>query len=642
MKRTARMILAFVLSFILAIPAFQYNASAEGAPLDGYICLMGEKEYYFYHNFSADRFEDEYMVDYKGKEYGGISVDVSKRLIKFNNVNFPNAMFTIDIFSDDKFEVNLTGTNTLGSIFTHSSLSFTGNGTLKLNDMMEAGNIINISDTTNVSVKGLKTVGIQVGSNATFTIDQPKYAFNKNGFYSFAPDNSLIHMELYEKTDEKDLVKYAGTVNEPIKWKMQEELSNAYDQKMTEKDMTTRYILADFKAMGTLYKNWNTGDYYLRTYHIVPTNSTKLELTKITYDAQSGTWKESENEGDTYTNYVKDGEEVAANPLEESDYYAFSDTWKDEFPASVSENAVKGYVRFNYDFNYGSGNYLYLDGGKKYIFVNDENINMSVFPTEGGYVFERVNAAQPYYSFSERVEPGEAYPTYAYSQVDNPDFKPTYIYHYFAYNTKLVFSPKPADTGTGSGSDSGSGGNSDQTEKAKVGDTVQKDNGAFTLTQGSGGKNEAKISSNDQTKGKKTITVPADVEIDGTKVPVTAIADNAFSGNTKLTTLKFKGKNLKKIGKKSFAKCTKLKKTSLPDSVTEIGKNAFDGDKNLSDLTINGNNLKKVGKNALRGIKKNAKVTIKAKNKTQYNKIVNMIKKAGNKKLKFKFKKYKK
>ena len=85
-----------------------------------------------------------------------------------------------------------------------------------------------------------------------------------------------------------------------------------------------------------------------------------------------------------------------------------------------------------------------------------------------------------------------------------------------------------------------------------------------------------------------------------------------------------------------------LKKTALPDSITEIGKNAFDGDKNLSDLTINGNNLKKVGKNALRGIKKNAKVTIKAKNKTQYNKIVKMIKNAGNKKLKFKFKKYKK
>ncbi len=646
MKRTVRMVLAFILSFIMVIPAYQNNVYADEPALDGYICLGAEKEFYFYHNFSADRFEDENMLDYKGKEYGGISVDVSKRLIKFNNVNFPNALFTIDVFSDDKFEVNLTGTNTLGSIFTHSSLNFTGSGTLKLNENMEARNIVNFSDTTNVSVKGLTTVGIQVGPNATLTIDQPKEAFNKNEWYSFAPDNSLIRMELYEKTDEKELVKYAGTVNEPIKWKMHEEMTNAYDQKMTEKDQTTRYILADFEAKGTLYKKWNTGEYYLRTHHIVPTNNIyDLELTKINYDTQSKTWKESENEADTLTNYLRDDEVEAAYPLEESDYYVFSDSKKDQFPASVSENAVKGYVRFNSDFNYGQGNSLYLDGGKKYIFVNDENMNPCVFPMEGGYVFERVGAAQPYYSFSERVEPGEAYPTYAYSQVDNPDFKPTYIYHYFAYNTKLVFSPKPADTGTGSGSDSGSGGNSgssDQTEKAKVGDTVQKDNGAFTLTQGSGGKNEAKISSNDQTKGKKTITVPADVEIDGTKVPVTSIADNAFSGNTKLTTLKFKGKYLKKIGKKSFAKCTKLKKTSLPDSVTEIGKNAFDGDKNLSDLTINGNHLKKVGKNALRGIKKNAKVTIKAKNKTQYNKIVNMIKKAGNKKLKFKFKKYKK
>ena len=645
MKRKVRMILAFVLSFILAIPAFQYNASAEGAPLDGYICLMGEKEVYFYNTFN--NWDSDYMIDSRGKEYGGISVDVSKRLIKFNNVNFPNGFFTIDIFSDDKFEVNLTGTNILGGIFTHSSLNFTGNGSLKLDGSMDAGNIINVSDTVNVSVKGLVSVGLQVGPNATFTIEQPKEAFNKNEWYSFAPDNSLIHMTFYEKTDEKELVKYAGTVNEPIKWKMHEEITNIYEQKMTENDKTTRYILADFEAMGVLYKNYDTNEYYLRTNHIAPVNSGKLELTKIMYDEQSGIWTESDKESDTYTNYTESEDESPKHPLTESDYYVFSDKWKDQFPESVSENSVKGYVRFNQDFNYGQGNNLYVDGGKKYIFVNDENINMSVFPTEGGYVFERVNAAQPYYVFSERVD--EYYPAYAYSQVDNPDFKPNYAYHYFAYNSKLVFSPKPADAGTGNESGSGNGGNSGsssgsggQTEKTKVGDTVQKNNGAFILTEGSNGKNEAKISSNDQTKGKKTITVPADVEIDGTKVPVTAIADNAFSGNTKLTTLKFKGKNLKKIGKKAFAKCTKLKKTSLPDSVTEIGKNAFDGDKNLSDLTINGNNLKKVGKNALRGIKKNAKVTIKAKNKAQYNKIVKMVKNAGNKKLKFKFKKYKK
>ena len=235
------------------------------------------------------------------------------------------------------------------------------------------------------------------------------------------------------------------------------------------------------------------------------------------------------------------------------------------------------------------------------------------------------------------------------------------------------------------------GGQSQQTPttqtEPKVGDTAKEDGATYTVTETDDGQKGAEFTKAEDTT-QKTVTVPATIEVGGQQVPVVSIADNAFSGDKKmqsvtlpstiveigdnafkgctalkkvdipkdtqeigtgafsgcsaLTTVNFKGKNVKKIGKNAFAKCKKLKKTTLPDSVTEIGKGAFDGDAKLGNLTLNGNNLKKVGKNALRGIKKNAKVTIKAKNKTQFNKVVKMIKNAGNKKLKFTFKKAKK
>ena len=71
---------------------------------------------------------------------------------------------------------------------------------------------------------------------------------------------------------------------------------------------------------------------------------------------------------------------------------------------------------------------------------------------------------------------------------------------------------------------------------------------------------------------KKNITkasIPAMVKINGYTFKVTAIADSAFSGCSKLTKVTV-GSNVKAIGNKSFYKCTKL--TTLTASSTGLNK----------------------------------------------------------------------
>ena len=119
-----------------------------------------------------------------------------------------------------------------------------------------------------------------------------------------------------------------------------------------------------------------------------------------------------------------------------------------------------------------------------------------------------------------------------------------------------------------------------------------------------------------KTTSKKAV-VPDTITVNGTKLKVTAVGASAFAGNKKIKTVTL-GKNITKIGTKAFYKA-----------------------KNLSQITVNGNTIKSIGKNAFSGVKKNCKITVQAKDKKQYNKIVKLIKKAGAKKVKFAYKKKK-
>ncbi len=119
----------------------------------------------------------------------------------------------------------------------------------------------------------------------------------------------------------------------------------------------------------------------------------------------------------------------------------------------------------------------------------------------------------------------------------------------------------------------------------------------------------------------KKVTIPKTVKIGGASFKVTAVADNALKGKTKVTSVTI-GANVKTIGACAFKGCKKLSEVTIGSGVTTIGKEAFMNCKKLSKITIKSKVLKKVGKNALKGIKSNVTIKVPAKKLSAYKKLL--------------------
>ena len=98
-------------------------------------------------------------------------------------------------------------------------------------------------------------------------------------------------------------------------------------------------------------------------------------------------------------------------------------------------------------------------------------------------------------------------------------------------------------------------------------------------------------------KSAKSVVIPDSVTIDGKTYPVVEIASGAFSGCKALLSVII-GKNVKKIGKKAFYGCSKLKK-----------------------ITVKGTKLKSVGKQALKGTAAKLKIKVPKKKLKAYKKL---------------------
>ncbi|MBE5842881.1 MAG: hypothetical protein E7302_01720 [Butyrivibrio sp.] len=135
---------------------------------------------------------------------------------------------------------------------------------------------------------------------------------------------------------------------------------------------------------------------------------------------------------------------------------------------------------------------------------------------------------------------------------------------------------------------------------------------------------------------KETVSIPAYFRRDGVLYRVTAVADNAFSGNTKVKEVKG-GVNLTRIGTNAFNGCTKLKTVKLAGAdIKRIESKAFNKCGALSKLEINGDKLSFVGKKAFNGIKSNAHISILSKNKSKFKNAVKLIKRGGAKQADYK------
>lgn len=141
----------------------------------------------------------------------------------------------------------------------------------------------------------------------------------------------------------------------------------------------------------------------------------------------------------------------------------------------------------------------------------------------------------------------------------------------------------------------------------KAGDLV---NGSiYTITSTS--EKTAKFMGTDKTE--KSIIVPKTVKIDGKKYKVTAIADNAFKNNTKVTSVTIRS-NVTSIGKTAFKGATKLNTIIIKSAklTKKSIKNCLKGS-SVKTVMLKGNAVKKYAKYVKYFTKANCgkKVTVK-------------------------------
>ena len=118
-----------------------------------------------------------------------------------------------------------------------------------------------------------------------------------------------------------------------------------------------------------------------------------------------------------------------------------------------------------------------------------------------------------------------------------------------------------------------------------------------------------------------SINTKATIRIKGISYKVTAIANNAFKNNKKLTSVTI-GQNVKSIGSKAFYQNKKLKTVIVGKNVKSIGSHAFYKASKLNTVTVYSKALKSVGKNAFKNIKKNAYIDVPDKKAKAYKKLL--------------------
>ncbi len=96
-----------------------------------------------------------------------------------------------------------------------------------------------------------------------------------------------------------------------------------------------------------------------------------------------------------------------------------------------------------------------------------------------------------------------------------------------------------------------------------------------------------------------SVTIPSTIIISRKTYSVTSIGDNAFYGETSLTSVSI-GNSVTTIGEDAFSGCTGLNSITIPNSVTSIGDEAFSYCTGLASVSI-GNSVTSIGYRAFVG-----------------------------------------
>lgn len=127
-------------------------------------------------------------------------------------------------------------------------------------------------------------------------------------------------------------------------------------------------------------------------------------------------------------------------------------------------------------------------------------------------------------------------------------------------------------------------------------------------------------------KGRTSITIPNTVEIQHRLYRVTGIKAQAFRNQKKLKKVKV-GNYVKTIGNEAFAGCSKLVSIQFGTGLVELGKKTLYQDRKLREIIFKGKKLKKIGKKTFFGISpKKVSIKVKKEKVKAYQKLIHKAK----------------
>ena len=125
-------------------------------------------------------------------------------------------------------------------------------------------------------------------------------------------------------------------------------------------------------------------------------------------------------------------------------------------------------------------------------------------------------------------------------------------------------------------------------DTSSIGDTTSTDSTVLPLAFSITSDSTAEVSSFHtchQHQNLDSISIPAEIQIEGKKYNVTSIGASAFYKCPGLTSINIP-EGVTSIGSSAFKGCSSLKSINIPKSVTSIESSAFGGCSNLTSISI--------------------------------------------------------
>lgn len=127
-------------------------------------------------------------------------------------------------------------------------------------------------------------------------------------------------------------------------------------------------------------------------------------------------------------------------------------------------------------------------------------------------------------------------------------------------------------------------------------------------------------------KGKKKLTIPDTVSMNGRLYKVVEIRKKAFKNQKKIQEVVI-GNFVKKVGAEAFAKCKKLRKIQFGTRTKSLGKRIFWKDDKLKKIVFKGKKLKVIGKQAFKGVSREVNIIVPRMKAKSYRKLIKRSKK---------------